>query len=268
MKFEDYQKRNELIEVCKTEQSEVFLNGNNRICKHYFNKSDQINEFFFYNFFGKENLINIPRLFLKGEDFIEIELLDRQEKINLSRTVDDISCLYKRTKNVRLHCLKVDLSKEKLLYRIGYLKEEIKKRRIDSGILENAKSFVIKEYSYCPEDCVVHGDLKSPHIFQDLDKTKFVDFALTGIANPWYDLSFLCMEEQEDKESVFDQVVDFSFFNLRDYFELNQTKTKGYLLSSMFYRTLYLFGFALRHRPQKSLDRIVKELNDIMDRGR
>lgn len=264
MKFEEYFQKNELNKICTTEQSEVFLTKEKKICKHYFNGKDKVNECFLYKFFEENDLIKIPKLFYIGDDFIETEFLEKDKKFDLSKTINEISNLYKKTKGIKLPLQSIDLSKKKLLYRISYLRDEVDKREVNPEILERAKSFVLKKYLYLNEKCIVHGDLKSPHIFNEGKEIKFLDFALSGIANPWYDLSFLCMEEQNDKESIFNQITEISFFNLKEDFDLTKEKAEHYLLSSMFYRTLYLFGFALRHRPQKSLDRIIKELNEII----
>ena len=265
MKFEEYKKINKLKEHSRTEQSEIFLNSKNHICKHYFNRYDKENESTFYHIFGNGNSVQIPTLFMEGDDFIETELFEKQESLDLAKAINEISFFYKKTNGLNLPFSKLDLSKDKLLYRINYLKDEANKRGVNLDLLDRAMHFVLHNYSYCPQECVVHGDLKSPHIFSYPDKTKFIDFALAGISNPWYDLSFLCMEEQNNKKAIFDLVVDSSFSNLKSDFDLDRQKTNNYLLSSMFYRTLYLFGFALRHRTQKSLDRVIKELNEIME---
>ncbi len=264
MNFKDYKQINELKEIFKTEQSEVFLTNDKKICKHYFNLKDKENECFFYNLAKKNNLIKTPRLFYVGKDFIEIEFLKKEGKIDLTEVISSVSNLYKRTMGTTVPLQHVGLSPEKLFHRLNYLQEEIKKREVNPEILERAKSFVSKRYIYTKEECLIHGDLKSPHIFQKDKEVKFIDFALAGIANPFYDLSFLCMEEQEDKEGVFNQIMDFSFYILKDKFDLTKERTSDYLKSSIFYRTLYLFGFALRHREQKSLDRIINELNNIL----
>ncbi len=108
---------------------------------------------------------------------------------------------------------------------------------------------------------MVHGDLKPIHAIITKEGLKFIDFALYGIANPWYDLAFLHMTEQEDKEKKFSELIDLSsgFSNLS-----NREKVE-ILQSNIFNRTLYNFGYALRHRPDKSLERIIKELTHIME---
>lgn len=265
MKFEDYKKTNDLVEICKTEQSEILLTGKGILCKHYFNNKDKGNESFFYNFFRERDLIKIPEIYLRGEDFIEIEFLKREDNFNLIKTINEISNLYKKTLKIHLPIQKLDLSREKLLYRLNYLKDEIKKREVNPEILKELKKFVDKKYSYPEETCIVHGDLKSPHVFQTEEGIKFIDFALSGIANPWYDLSFLYMEEQENKKKVFSEVTNFLHDNLRKEFNFNKKEISDYFQSAIFYRTLYLFGFALRHRQQNSLDRIINELNEIIN---
>lgn len=265
MKFEEYLQKNDCKEIYKTEQSEIYLIDSKKICKHFFSQKDKENECFFYKYFNESNLIKIPRLFYIGEDFIEIEFLEREKDFNLGKTIDEISNLYRKTKEIKLSIPRTDLSKEKIFYRINYLKEEINKRDVNPEILKNVKNFVNKKYSFPNDICLVHGDLKSLHIFQTEKRIKFVDFALSGIANPWYDLSFLYLEEQEDKNKIFDEIVDYSFRSLAKEFELNKKEIRNYLQSAIFYRTLYLLGFALRHRPQKSLDRVIKELNEVMN---
>jgi len=226
---------------------------------------DKNNEVYFYNFFNTEDLLKTPQIYQIGQDFIEIEMLKREAPSDLARTIEEVCKLYIRTQNIKLSIPNLDLSKEKIAYRLNYLKEEVKKREVNPSILKESKCFLKTKYAHSNQICIVHGDLKSPHIFPTKQGIKFIDFALSGIATPWYDLSFLYMEEQENKKGVFDIIVDSSLFKLKKEFGLNQKRIKDSLQSAIFYRTLYLFGFALRHRPKKSLDRIIKELEDIIE---
>lgn len=266
MKFSEYSRKINCKPICKTEQSEIFLTEKKTICKNYFNLNDKNNELYFYKLFNEKNLLETPKVYQVGDDFIEIEFLRKKEPFDLTRTVKEISKLYKKTWNTKLPIKNLDLSKEKLFYRLNYLKDEVKKREVNPNILEKSKRFIENTYSQSMERCIVHGDLKSVHVFSTEEGSiKFIDFALSGIANPWYDLSFFYMEEQEDKRKVFDKIIDLSFVNFEESLKLKKEKIYDYLRSSIFYRTLYFFGFALRHRPQKSLDRTIKELNEIID---
>ncbi len=158
-----------------------------------------------------------------------------------------------------------NLLREKLVYRLNYLKKEIEKRKVNPQILLESHKFVDRKYLFYDRNCIVHGDLKSVHVIPTKRGIKFIDLALTGISNPWCDLSFLCMEEQKNKRQMFNEIRDLSYFHFGQRLGLNKNKISEYLQSSMFYRTLYCFGFALRHRPQKSLDRIIKELENIIN---
>jgi fructosamine-3-kinase len=264
MEFKEYSLKNNCKLFHETEQSKIFLTEDNRVCKFYFNKSDKNAEASFYNMFESNKLINLPKLYLEGENFIEIELLKNEKKFDLERTINEVSKLYIGTKNIQKQVKNINLSKEKLYYRINYLKEEIRNKDISPNILEKCKLFVNKKYNLDADKCIVHGDLKSAHIFNTSEGIKFIDFALCGFANPWYDLAFLCMEEQDNKQKIFDQIVNLSYSNLGEVWKLNKTDISTQLQSSIFHRTLYLFGFALRHRPRKSIERIIKELEDII----
>jgi len=265
MKFNEYKLKIKFEPFYKTEQSEIFLTEKGTLCKHHFIEADKNNELFFYNFFNKKGLIKTPKIYHSGEDFIEMELIKKKKDFNLMETIKEISNLYKKTWDTKLSATKIDLSKEKLFYRLNYLNEEIKKREINPKILKDSNKFVNEKYIFPDKECIIHGDLKSIHVIPTETEIKFIDFALSGIANPWYDLSFLCMEEQEDKNKIFNNIKEMSHFYLGDELGLNKKEISNYLQSSMFYRTLYNLGFALRHRPKKSLDRIVNELNNIMN---
>ena len=102
---------------------------------------------------------------------------------------------------------KVDLSKEKLFYRLNYLKDEIQNKQIDIKLIDRCEKFVEDKYREDINECIIHGDLKSPHIIPTLNGIKFIDFALARTTNPLYDLSFLCMEEQRDKDGIFKRLL-------------------------------------------------------------
>jgi hypothetical protein len=265
MDFKEYCKKIDCKLFYKTEQSEIFLTENNTLCKVYFKREDKDNESFFYDFFIGNGLIKTPNIYSIGMDYVEIELLNEERKFDLINSINELSNLYNNTEGIKLAVKRIDLSKEKLYHRLGYLKEEIKKRDIPGQILEKAKKFVDEKYLSPKEECIIHGDLKSIHIINTKGGIKFIDFALSGIANPWYDLAFLIMEEQENKKNIFEDIANYSYPLLRKRFGSDKEKNSNYLRSSIFYRTLYSLGFALRHRPQKSLDRIIKELNQIID---
>jgi hypothetical protein len=268
MKFEEYLKKVNCSPFSKTEQSELFLTETGRICKHYFEIKDKSNELYFYNFFNKKDLLKTPEIYLSGSDFIEIEYLKNEGSPNLIKIIETMSSMYLKTWGINSSMNEIDLSKEKLLHRIDYLGGEIKKRKVNPEILKKSKTFVEKGYAEFDKRCVIHGDLKSSHVFQTKEGIKFIDFALSGISNPWYDLSFICMEEQEDKKRVFNEVLNASYFYFGDFLKLKKEEISTYLQSAIFYRELYFLGFALRHRPQKSLDRTIKELNEVLNMKR
>jgi len=261
MEFTDYRRINELQEICRTEHSEIFLTEDKKICKYYFDGEDRKNECFFYDFFNENDLMKTPRLFYVGEDFIEMELLKEESKPDLREIVREVSNLYKKTREVKLPISRIDLSKERLFSLIDSIKEETEKKGIDSRILSNVRSFVQNRYSYPKEECVVHGDLKYSNIFNTKGGIKFIDFALSKIANPIYDLAFLCMEEPNKFEEVEDSCQIFE-----EEFGLNKAKIKDYLNSAIFYRTFYLFSIALKNRPQKFLNELVLGLNNAIEK--
>jgi thiamine kinase-like enzyme len=264
MKFEEYPNKAKLQPYHNTEQSEIFLTNKGTLIKHYFSRKDIENELLFYNLLKSRDLIKTSNLYAIGEDFIEIELLKKEKEYNTNEVLNEISKLYLRTINDNNLFPKVDLSKEKLFYRLKYLRDEIQNKPIDVKLIDRCEKFVEDKYYKDDNECIIHGDLKLPHIIPTLNGIKFIDFALARTTNPLYDLSFLCMEEQKDKKGIFKKIVNDAYFNLSGTYNYNKDEIANSIKSAMFYRTLYLFGFALRHRPQKSIDRIIKELEDII----
>ncbi|MBS3073495.1 phosphotransferase, partial [Candidatus Pacearchaeota archaeon] len=224
MEFKDYKNKINCTPFYQTEQSEIFITEKGTVCKYYFNIKDKTNEIYFNHFFNKECLLKTPEIYLIGDNFIEMEFLKKEEPFNIEKTIEEISKLYKKTWNKILSIKPIDLSKEKLSYRLNYLKEEIKKRNIDPKILCESKKFINKQYIFSDKNCVIHGDLKSAHIIFTNSGIKFIDLALAGISNPWYDLSFLCMEEQKDKKKIFKETRDLSYSHFGHELGLNKNK--------------------------------------------
>jgi thiamine kinase-like enzyme len=264
MKFEEYPNKARLKPYYKTEQSTILLTNKGTLIKHYFNEKDMENEILFYNLLKFRDLIKAPSLYTRGQDFIEIEFLKKEREYNLTEILNEISKLYIGTKDNNNLFPKVDLSKEKLFHRLNYLRDEIQNKQVDIKLIDKCEKFVKERYHEDTNECIIHGDLKLPHIIPTSDGIKFIDFALARTTNPLYDLSFLCMEEQKDKNGTFEKIVNAAHSNLSSTYKYNKGDIFNSLKSAMFYRTLYLFGFALRHRSQKSIDRIIKELEDII----
>ncbi len=186
----------------------------------------------------------------------------------MEEIVENISSLYLKTLNKTpfSYFPQIDLSKSKLFYRLGYLgKEFINAGVEEEGILLKAKKFVENEYDDSHYRCLVHGDLKSPHGIPSKKEFKFIDFGLTGIASPWYDLAFLYMEKQDKGNTLSDlSILAYELISKQQGLGLNDTWML--LRSGIFYRCLYNLGFALRHRPKKTIKRTKRELNEIMDK--
>lgn len=272
MDFDEYSSKINCIPLSESEQSKTFLvekDGSKRVCKKFPNLTERLREETGYFYLGSNNFLNIPKLTLVGEDFLEIEFIESSRNPTLEEAITGVTRLYSQTQSEHaLHEVffpSVDLSKDKILYRLGYLEEEMKKREIeDTSILHNSERFVRLSYVASPQKCLVHGDLKSPHILINEKGTYYIDLGLVSIASPWYDLAFLFMEQIE-KKGFLEKLTAVTHKNLGQLFGISLNETKNYLCSGIFYRCLYDFGFALRHRTTKTIKRTMNELNLIMD---
>lgn len=249
---------NELFQ--ETEQSRVYKSPRGTLIKSFKSQKDYQNELRAYQFLGETHLLKIPRLYEIGKDFLEIECLNKVRESSIGETIEALSPLYTAPIQEGIFS-ELDLSKDKLLHRIGYLAEEVVRRNISPRILSYAERFVNERYLETVERTSVHGDLKPVHIIPTSEELKFIDFALFGVANPWYDLAFLFMAEPKDKQRVFDEISEKS----GGFSKVDLKTRRNFLQSSIFNRLLYNFGYALRHRPDKSLDRVVGELNQIIN---
>lgn len=260
MKFDEYSRKINCKIVHQTEQSRIYETEKGTLIKKVNSQEDFNNEIKAYGHIKKNRLFGIPKIYSIWEDYFEMEFLKKEREPTTKEIVDSISPLYDEN-NLDRSFKEVNLSKEKLIERLEYLREEIRKRRVSQDVLKMAKKFVRDKYLETDSKSMVHGDLKPIHAIPTKKGMKFVDFALYDIANPWYDLAFLHMAEQEDKEKKFRELIDYS----SNFSNLNDREKAELLQSNIFNRTLYNFGYALRHKPDKSLERTVKELNYIMD---
>lgn len=271
MKFEEYQQKFKCEPLAETEQSLSFLvnrKQNKRVVKKYKSLTDKCREELAYLYLADLKVINIPELTLVGDDFIETEFLPCIDQATTLEIISEISRLYIKTNeetSIERYFPRVDLSKSKLIHRLSYLPSELEKRGfLDQNLLTSSEQFVDAGYINPGHKCLVHGDLKSPHIIKNKQKIYFIDLALVSIANPWYDLAFLYMEQQ-DKNNFFDELKDISLKYLGESFNSSDQEIQHYLKSAIFYRSLYNLLFATRHRPDKTLDRTLKELKQILD---
>lgn len=272
MNFEEYQTKFNCLPLNESEQSKTFLvecENKKRVCKKFPNLSDKIREESGYFYIGRKNLLQIPNLTFVGEDFLEIEFIESIRTPRLEESVKGVTKLYTQTRDKqqlqRLPFPLIDLSKDKIVYRLGYLRQEMEKKDIeDKSILHDAKRFVELNYNTSPERCLIHGDLKSSHILINEKGTNYIDLGLISISTPWYDLAFLFMEQTE-KERFLEKLIAITFENLASIFKMSLNETRNYLRSGIFYRCLYDFGFALRHRTAKTIKRTMNELNWIIN---
>jgi len=84
------------------------------------------------------------------------------------------------------------------------------------------------------------------------------------IANPWYDIAFVFMAHKE-KENLFGRIMKSAIKNFSDLPGSNKEKMEYYLKSSIFYRTTYDLTFAIKHRGEKTINRVFRELNGILE---
>ena len=271
MKFKDYQKLHNCYPLERTEQSWTFVvevNGEKRVVKRYPAEFDRLREELAYSYFKFFDLLNVPKLISNGEDFVEMELLESIEPPSLQEIIRGISGMYIKSLNdskPKGYFPRINLTKDKLYRRLEYLPAELERRGIaDNSLFEKSRSFVDETYVVPEHYCLVHGDLKSPHIIKSRDGLFFIDLALVSVANPWYDLAFLYMEKK-DKKGVLQQLSNKSFEFLGKDFSINKKDIKIILKSAIFYRSLYDVGFAARHRTDKTLKRTIKDLSDILD---
>ena len=269
MNFEEYKQIYETVPLYKTGQSQTFQVQRDNIitvCKKFPSPLERAGEEIAYRYLLRQDIIKIPALLLFGEDFLEFQFIERVRTPEDAEIIKGISELYVKTlDNIPSLLLpRPNLTKEKIFSRISYIKDEfIKNDILEEGVLEKAKQFMQKEYGSCPHICVVHGDLKSLHCIPSYQNIYFIDFGLTSIANPWYDIAFLYLEKR-DKTGLLERLSKTAHESLRGSFNISEEQSKQYLKSGIFNRTLYYLGFALRHRSKKSVERAKRELNEIM----
>ena len=268
MKFEDYKKSHLCSLLHQTEQSQTFtinVNGEKRVIKKYPNEFDRLKEELAYRYVKSFDLLKVPELISNGEDFVEMEFLDSIGTPSIEEVIKDISNMYLGSDGLEAeeYFPRIDLSKDKIYKRLLYIPNELEKRGfLEKGLVNSIERFTNEYYSYSESGCLVHGDLKMPHIIKTKKGIFFIDLALTSIANPWYDLAFLYMEKRE--RDRFRQLVDSSFNIISREFKVNKNETEVFLTSSIFYRSLYDVIFASRHRSDKVLARTIKDLKEIL----
>lgn len=271
MKFEDYQKLHGCSPLEKTEQSGTFTtdaSGEMRVVKRYPSEFDRLKEELAYSYINHFNLLRVPKLVFSGEDFVVMDFLESMESPSLEESIEGISKMYVATlddSRPKGYFPRVDLTKDKLHRRLEYLPLEVEKRGIkDRDLFEKSERFVNERYIVPEHSCLVHGDLKSPHIIKTLEGVFFIDLALVSLANPWYDLAFLYMEKR-DKEGLLGAISNKAFEFLGRDFSVSEGDIRDFLHSAIFYRSLYDMGFAARHRKDKTLRRTIRDLLDTIE---
>ncbi|MEM4230871.1 MAG: phosphotransferase [Candidatus Pacearchaeota archaeon] len=271
MKFEDYKKLHECFPLEKTEQSWTFVfeeNGERRVVKRYPSEFDRLREELAYSYINHFNLLRIPNLISSGEDFVAMDFLESIGCPSLEESIEGISKMYLTTLNdskPKGYFPRIDLTKDKLHKRLEYLPLEVEKRGIkDKDLFEKSERFVNERYVVPEHYCLIHGDLKSPHIIKTINGIFFIDLALVSVANPWYDLAFLYMEKKNKGKVLLDTISNKAFEFLGRDFSVNKEDIKDLLHSAIFYRSLYDVGFAARHRTDKTLRRTIRDLYDII----
>ncbi|MEK6829658.1 MAG: phosphotransferase [Nanoarchaeota archaeon] len=267
--FNEYKKTHVLVPLEKTNQSQTFLtevNGEKRVCKKYGNMSDRCKEELAYTYLKEKSLLNTPTLIDIGIDFIEMQFILEDEKAELSEIISGIKKLYTNTLNypdLNKYFPFLDTSKSKIVQRLEYLPTEMDKRkgRMDD-LFKKCNNFLKNQYISPSQSCLVHGDLKSPHIIKSTDGIYYIDLSLASIANPWYDLAFLYMEKR-DKDGLLLEMIKISQDIFGKEMNVSNKEAISYMKSSIFYRSLYDVIFALRHRPDKTLARTIKDLDEI-----
>mgnify|MGYP001586760709 FL=1 len=270
MKFEDYQKLHNCSPLEKTEQSWTFttnISGERRVVKRYPSEFNKLREELAYSYINSFNLLRVPELISSGENFVVMDFLESIGYSPLEESIEGISKMYVTTLNdskPKGYFPRIDLTKDKLYRRLEYLPLEIEKRGIiDKDLFEKSERFVNERYITPEHYCLVHGDLKSPHIIKTISGVFFIDLALVSVANPWYDLAFLYMEKR-DKEVLLDTISNKAFDFLGRDFSVSEGDIRDLLHSAIFYRSLYDMGFAARHRTDKTLRRTIKDLSEII----
>ena len=271
MNFNEYSQEFSCIDLHETEQSKTFLvrrEREQRVCKKFPSPLERSKEEFAHRYLLGNNLLSVPFLTEVGEDFLEMEFIEKIRRPLMEEIVKNICPLYSKTldKIPFSDFPQIDLSKNKLFHRVDYLEKEFIHAGVEEGgILSRAKKFIEKEYDDSDCRCLVHGDLKSPHGIHSKNGFKFIDFGLTGIASPWYDLAFLYMEKQ-DKGNTFKDLSTLAYELIGKQQGLDLKGVQNLLRSGIFYRCLYNLGFALRHRPEKTIKRTKRELDEIMEK--
>ena len=270
MDFEEYKQVYETIPFYQTEQSQTFQVQRDNlqiVCKKFPIPLERAREELAYRYLVKQDVIKMPKLFLFGEDFLEFQFIEKIREPKDVEIITEISRLYVKTLGDTPSFLlpRPDLTKGKIFNRLSYIKDELVKSNIEEeDIVKKAEQFTQREYNPSPHLCVVHGDLKSPHCIPSSKGLYFIDFGLTVIANPWYDIAFLYLEKK-NKVGLLEQLAKIAYENLGSSLNISEEQSAQYLKSGVFYRSLYYLGFALRHRPQKSIERAKRELNEIME---
>lgn len=191
MNFEEYQRLHKLSPLEKTEQSWTFVieeNGKRRVVKRYPSEFDRLREELSYSYINHFNLLRVPELFFRGEDFVVMDFLESIGSPSLEESIGGISKLYVTTLNdskLKAYFPRIDLSKERIMHRLEYLPEELKKRsQVDSQLIGLSKKFVESGYLASPHQCLVHGDLKSPHIIKTEKGVFFFRFGSCKYCKP------------------------------------------------------------------------------------
>lgn len=270
MNFEDYIRIHECIPLEETEQSwtfTTFKEGENIVVKKYPTEFDRLREELAYSYILSKNLLNIPKIRGIGKDFIEMELIDSTEIPSLEEIIQGISGMYIQTLNdskPKQYFPRVDLTRDKIIQRLSYIPEELEKRGfLDKKLIRDSKEFLENRYTLSKDYCLVHRDLKSPHIIKNKKGIYFIDLALVSVANPWYDLALLYME-RKNKEGIFEELKKISLQILGKDFSVSESEIELLLKSSIFYRQLYDVGFAARHRRDNSLIRTIHDLKESL----
>ncbi len=266
MDFERYVKRFHCVPLQRTEQSSTFLvfkNNKKRVVKKPINLSELEKELNAYRFLRLNPLLRVPEITEAGIDYIELEFLESLSKPSDLEIIQGISNLYLSSRKLDLSLFpELDLSKDKLTYRLNYVKRELVARRFfSSELFSLSENFICEKYDSSSERCLVHGDLKSLHAITTSSGLYFIDLALMSRASPWYDLAFLYMEKRNKDLGKLSKDV---FNVLGENFGISVNQVKDRLKSAIFYRSLYNVGFSARHRNDIVLQRTLSELEEII----
>lgn len=251
--------------ISSTAQSEIFFNiSRNSAVKKFIGKSEVIREIENYRIIGKLNAINLPEIYSYGSDYIEMELLNRSEQLSDGEIIDSMTNLYLKTTSPFVfpeNMISRDLSKQKVSDRLSYLPKELAKRGLDPNKLQ-AKCTKFCDYLYRGIDsrCLVHGDLKRVHVFKNEKGVIFLDLGQVCLANPFYDVAFMIME----RFSQLDKINEFAKILNENLSMGNVEFAKQNLKSMLFYRALYDVIYACRHKPDKTLQRTVNDLESLL----